>query len=111
MTLKIYWKGIQTMNKQIVKIENLNVKIGRKKILDNVHIQFQKGESVVIAGRNGAGKSTFLRCLAKVILPDQGSIVYSAEVTPEKIGFISDRISLFENLIDRRVSPISFLFW
>ncbi len=85
------------MNQKIVKVKNLNVKIGRKKILNNVDIQFQKGESVVIAGRNGAGKSTFLRCLAKVILPDQGSITYSAEVTMEKIGFISDRISLFEN--------------
>ena len=85
------------MNQKIVKINNLEVNIGRKKILDNVHIQFQKGESVVIAGRNGAGKSTFLRCLAKVILPDQGSITYGEEVTQEKIGFISDRISLLEN--------------
>ena len=85
------------MNQKIVKINNLEVNIGRKKILDNVHIQFQKGESVVIAGRNGAGKSTFLRCLAGVILPDQGSISYSEEVTPKKIGFISDRISLLEN--------------
>jgi ABC-type multidrug transport system ATPase subunit len=85
------------MSREIIEVRNLKVNIGKKKVLDNIHTQFQKGESVVIAGRNGSGKSTFLRCLAKVILPDQGRISYSEEVTREKIGFISDQISLFEN--------------
>jgi energy-coupling factor transporter ATP-binding protein EcfA2 len=52
---------------------------------------------VVIAGRNGSGKSTFLRCLANVILPDRGQIIFSNGIAKDKIGFISDRLSLFEN--------------
>ena len=86
------------MSQKIVEVKNLSVKIGKKIILDDVQIQFQKGESTVIAGRNGSGKSTFLRCLAQVVLPDQGEIVFSQGITKEKIGFISDRLSLFENL-------------
>ena len=85
------------MTEKIVEVENLKVSIGRKTILDNIHIQFQKGESVVIAGKNGAGKTTFLKCLANVILPDQGRIVFSDKVSPEKMGYISDQLSLFEN--------------
>jgi len=86
------------MTENILEVDNLRVKIGRKTILDDIRIQFKKNESVVIAGRNGSGKSTFLRCLANVIFPDRGSIVYNKGTTKEKIGFISDQISLFENL-------------
>jgi ABC-2 type transport system ATP-binding protein len=85
------------MTEKIAEVENLKVNIGRKTVLDNIHIQFQKGESVVIAGKNGAGKTTFLKCLANVILPDQGRIVFSNKVSPEKMGYISDQLSLFEN--------------
>jgi len=85
------------MTEKIVEVENLKVSIGRKTVLDNIHIQFQKGESVVISGKNGAGKTTFLKCLANVILPDQGRIVFSEKVIPEKMGYISDKLSLFEN--------------
>ena len=85
------------MTEKIAEVENLKVSIGRNTVLDNINIQFQKGESVVIAGKNGAGKTTFLKCLANVILPDQGRIVFSDKVSPEKMGYISDQLSLFEN--------------
>jgi len=85
------------MSQNIIEVKSLKVKVGKKKILDNTQIQFHKGESVVIAGRNGSGKSTFLRCLANVILPDQGQIIYGEGVSKGKIGFISDKLSLFEN--------------
>jgi ABC-2 type transport system ATP-binding protein len=85
------------MTEKIVEVENLELNIGRKKILDNISFQLQKGESVVIAGRNGSGKTTFLKCLANVIFPDQGSIIFSEKIPREKIGYISDQLSLFEN--------------
>jgi len=85
------------MTEKIVKVENLKLNIGRKKILANTSLELKKGESVVIAGRNGSGKTTFLKCLANVIFPDEGSIKFSGEVPLEKIGYISDQLSLFEN--------------
>lgn len=85
------------MSQKIAEVENLKVKIGKKTILDNIQFQLLKGEAVVIAGRNGSGKTTFLKCLANIIFPDQGSIEYSEKVSKEKIGYISDQLSLFEN--------------
>jgi ABC-2 type transport system ATP-binding protein len=85
------------MTEKIVEVENLELNIGRKKILDNLSFELQKGESVVIAGRNGSGKTTFLKCLANVIFPDQGSIKFCGEVPQAKIAYISDQLSLFEN--------------
>jgi len=90
------------MNRNIAEVKDLTIKIGKKTILDNIHIDFRKGESVLIAGRNGAGKSTFLKCLVYVILADQGSIVYHKRMDKGKIGFISDRVSLLENLTIRQ---------
>ncbi|GAG10396.1 unnamed protein product, partial [marine sediment metagenome] len=82
------------MTENIVAVENLGVKIGKKTILNDVHLKLKKGEAVVIAGRNGSGKTTFLKCLADVIYPDEGHIHYSSNVSREKIGFISDQVSL-----------------
>lgn len=46
------------MTEKIVEVENLKLNIGRKKILDDISFELQKGESVVIAGRNGSGKTS-----------------------------------------------------
>ncbi len=85
------------MTEIILNVKGLKVKIGKKTILDDIEVSFAKGECVLLAGANGAGKSTFLKCLAGAILPDQGIVGYTEGLGPEKIGFISDRLSLFEN--------------
>ena len=84
------------MNETITEVKGLTVKIGKKTILDDIHVSFSRGECVLIAGPNGSGKSMFLKCLARVILPDKGRINYADSVPPQKIGFISDQLSLFE---------------
>jgi len=85
------------MNETILNVRGLKVKIGKKTILDDIEVGFSPGECVLIAGANGAGKSTFLKCLAGVILPDRGEVSYADGIGPKQIGFISDRLSLFEN--------------
>ncbi len=86
------------MSQTIVEAKGLCLNIGRKVVLDDIDTAFLTGESVLIAGRNGAGKSTFLRCLTGVILPDRGEVSYAEGMDRDKIGFISDRVSLLENL-------------
>ncbi len=85
------------MNSTIVEVQDLSLAFSRKKVLDGLSVSFAGGEWAVIAGRNGAGKSTLLRCLSGVLLPDAGSIRRGEDVRPDKIGFISDRLSLFED--------------
>jgi len=85
------------MSEDIINVSGLEVKIGKKTILDGIEVGFSSGECVLIAGANGAGKSTFLKCLTGVVLPDKGDVRYTGGIGPEKIGFISDQLSLFEN--------------
>jgi ABC-2 type transport system ATP-binding protein len=85
------------MSQPIIEVRDLSLGFSRKKVLDRLSVSFGEGEWAVIAGRNGVGKSTFLRCLAGVLLPDCGSVARSPEAAAEKVGFISDALSLFED--------------
>ncbi len=90
------------MNPNVLEVRSLRVRFGKKVALSDVDVQFRKGETVVIAGSNGAGKSTLLRCLAGVVHPDKGQVVYALDVPRQKIAFISDGLSLFENMTLRQ---------
>lgn len=50
-------------------------------LLENISFNIEKGERVCLLGRNGAGKSTFLRLLNGEILPDQGEVWRQQGVT------------------------------
>jgi teichoic acid transport system ATP-binding protein len=48
---------------------------------DNVSFQVKKGESVMILGRNGAGKSTMLKMITGVVFPTEGEVVVNGRVS------------------------------
>ncbi|MBN2400455.1 MAG: ATP-binding cassette domain-containing protein [Candidatus Aminicenantes bacterium] len=85
------------MNQAIVETRELSFGFSRKKVLDELCVSFPESEWAVIAGRNGVGKSTLLRLLAGVLFPKSGTIVRAEAARQEKIGFISDTLSLFED--------------
>lgn len=55
---------------------------GRKTVFKNLSFEVPGGRSVGLIGRNGAGKSTMMRLLAGVDLPDKGRII-----TPERLSW------------------------
>ena len=61
-----------------LKIDGLSCSIKSKEILKDITVSFQQGEMAAVLGRNGAGKTTFIRCIADLI-PHQGSIVLEEE--------------------------------
>jgi ABC-2 type transport system ATP-binding protein len=85
------------MSKEIIKTNNLCRYFKNRKILNNISVQFKKGETVLIAGNNGSGKSSLLRSIAGILLPNSGSIWTDESISKKKIAFISDRMSLFED--------------
>lgn len=58
------------------KVEMTNVKkaFGPKKVLDGVDLSVKKGESLVIIGGSGTGKSVTIKCIQGLLVPDSGSI-------------------------------------
>ncbi|NPA52261.1 MAG: metal ABC transporter ATP-binding protein [Aquificae bacterium] len=68
---------------QILKVENLTVKIGNKIVLENINLSVNKGEIVAILGPNGGGKTTLIRTCLGFIKPYKGYVELLG-TTPKK---------------------------
>lgn len=58
----------------ILTIENLGKGYGEKVLFQSVNLTINEGDKIGIVGVNGAGKSTFLKTVAGLIQPDEGSL-------------------------------------
>ena len=67
-----------TSSDLILKASGVNVYYGESHILRDVDLQIPKGEMVCLIGRNGVGKTTFLKTLIGLIQQKSGSIEYES---------------------------------
>jgi phospholipid/cholesterol/gamma-HCH transport system ATP-binding protein len=90
-------------------IKNLTKNFGEKKVLTGIDLQINKGESVVILGGSGSGKSVLIKIISTLLDPTSGSIkVDGEEITNvsldkrdslmEKFGFLFQGGALFDSL-------------
>jgi ATP-binding cassette subfamily F protein uup len=61
----------------LVNIESVSKAYGTRTLLDGVSLGLAEGDRVGVVGRNGGGKSTLLKLLAKQEQPDSGRVVHS----------------------------------
>ncbi|MGA8369872.1 MAG: ABC-F family ATP-binding cassette domain-containing protein [Acidimicrobiales bacterium] len=87
-----------------LRTHELAVRYGALTVLSEVEFHARRGDRIVIVGRNGAGKSSLLRCLAGVQEPSGGSIELGANVA---LGYFAQEheqvdlgSSVLENLDD-----------
>jgi ABC-2 type transport system ATP-binding protein len=68
--------------------------------LRHVSFSVSRGEAIGVVGRNGQGKSTLLKLVAEVILPDEGAVSINAGVAPliEITGGFVDDLSVRDNV-------------
>jgi branched-chain amino acid transport system ATP-binding protein len=57
-----------------ITIENVNAAYGAVRVLDDVSINVASGETVVLLGTNGNGKSTLMKCVMGIVRPSEGRI-------------------------------------
>jgi branched-chain amino acid transport system ATP-binding protein len=63
----------------LLKIRNLQTYYGRIRVLDNVSLSVKPGEVVTLIGANGAGKSTILNCISRLIPCREGEIFFQGQ--------------------------------
>ena len=95
-------------NNNILKLEKLSLKFGKKVILDNLNFELNKGQILGLLGPNGVGKSTIFNLIIGLIKPDFGSIIINSEKVNKfpiyirakkfKIGFVPQNGGYFHNL-------------
>lgn len=67
------------MSEAKIEIRNLHKAFGKKVVLDGIDLDIHKGESLVVIGGSGTGKSVLIKCIQGLLLPDEGSILVDGE--------------------------------
>ena len=79
---KFFPEDIPDDREVVIKLEHVHKQLGGRNILEDLTLEVRKGETYVIIGYSGAGKSVTLRHLLGLMMPDQGSVrVFGQEVT------------------------------
>ena len=92
----------------ILKVEDLHKSYGDNHVLRGVSMQMRRGETKVVIGPSGTGKSTLLRCINQLSVPDSGRVwLGDKEITSHReninyiraeIGFVFQSFNLFTHL-------------
>ena len=62
-----------------LSVESLQAGYGAVRVLHGVSLQVREGETVVLLGTNGNGKSTLMKCIMGLLKPSHGSIILESE--------------------------------
>ncbi|PEN39595.1 hypothetical protein CN543_04725 [Bacillus toyonensis] len=73
------------MSNNIISVKNLIKSFDNKIVLDKLNFEMKKNSTVVIIGKNGAGKSVFLNCLLGFIHYNQGSILIDEQPVENRL--------------------------
>lgn len=79
----------------MLSVKNIDVAYGHARVLHDISLELEAGSMVFIAGRNGAGKTTFLKSIAGFMKPVAGSISFLGKdisgMAPEKVALMGIR--------------------
>ncbi|MGK2933967.1 MAG: ABC transporter ATP-binding protein [Gemmatimonadaceae bacterium] len=92
----------------IVQVEGVSLAFDEP-ILENVSFQANEGETVVVVGESGTGKSTILRLILRLLVPDKGRVLIDGEdivdlsfndvlEVRQKMGMVFQSAALFDSL-------------
>jgi osmoprotectant transport system ATP-binding protein len=87
----------------IVEFRNARFQIGETKILDDLNLRISPGETLVLLGESGCGKTTTLKLINRLIEPTSGTILVEGKATTDweptslrrRIGYVLQEAGLF----------------
>jgi len=89
--------------RKTVEFRNVGFQIGTTKILDDVNLQIFEGETLVLLGESGCGKTTTLKMINRLIEPTSGEVLVEGKRTTDwnpillrrRIGYVLQEAGLF----------------
>jgi phospholipid/cholesterol/gamma-HCH transport system ATP-binding protein len=100
-------------HKKVIVIKNLRKAFGKQVVLKNLSLQLFNGENLVVLGKSGSGKSVLVKCIVRLLNPDNGTInILGEDVSAlksgglaelrKKIGFLFQSGALYDSMTVRQ---------
>ncbi len=98
---------------KVLVVRNLYKSFGKLNVLIDFNLELEKGESVVVLGKSGSGKSVLIKCIIGLLKPDRGTIEMFEKNIPEldeeeldalraKVGFLFQSNALYDSMTVRK---------
>ena len=99
-----------------IEFRNVHLSFDDRKVLDNLSFKVMRGETKIILGGSGGGKSTIIKLVLGLLKPDEGRVLVDGEdITThsevqmmsvrKKIGMVFQEGALFDSLSSMKTSP------
>ncbi len=102
--------GHEAEGAPVLQVENLHSYYGKSHILNGAALEVREGEIVALLGRNGAGKSTFLKSLSGLVRPRDGVVNFAGtdiagmsapDIARAGVGYVPQGRGLFSGMTVR----------
>jgi len=98
-----------TARKQVIEINNLRKSFDNLPVLRDLTLSLYDNENLVVLGKSGSGKSVLIKCIVRLLRPDEGTIkVFDENVSElstkelalmrQKIGFLFQSGALYDSM-------------
>lgn len=89
--------------KLMIRVTDLSISFHGHQIFEDVNVNFNPGEKIGLIGRNGTGKSTFLKLILQKIEPDFGKVSISQNY---QIGYLQQHLEFSKKTVIDEVASI-----
>jgi osmoprotectant transport system ATP-binding protein len=101
------WMNPQTLPEfspeTVIEFRHVHYTLSKRELLNDVSFSVARGETLVLLGRSGAGKTTALKMINRLLAPSSGEVLVEGKLTTEwnpialrrKIGYVIQDIGLF----------------
>jgi phospholipid/cholesterol/gamma-HCH transport system ATP-binding protein len=103
----------ETMNtpnpNPLIALQNVSMTFGAQKVLENISLDIQTGQTVVVIGESGCGKTVLLKLIIALLRPTVGQIVFDGKILADlddreltrqrlRFGFLFQGAALFDSM-------------
>jgi ABC-type bacteriocin/lantibiotic exporter with double-glycine peptidase domain len=105
------WGNLDPTNWKVLSFKGVKVNYGGKRVLEIEELEIRRGERIVIMGKSGSGKSTFLDLLAGFVKPSEGDILldgkslydYDLYKWRSMLGFLPQEPFVFDGTLEENL--------